>query len=183
LLQGAVIYFFIRRNKALKAAASKNQVVEGSYEHYRGLALRITPYELKIAIPNSETLVYGVIMDWNMGDAVATLAAYINGAANLYLSSGGNIIGGGSNPSVGEAAVEFITSAQNSLDKALPSDITEVPDKGMVRFYFLTNHKMFAVEEREQNLDNGSSPWIDLFKKGNGIISEMRNGGNGSTPH
>src|SRR5436309_1806288 len=85
LLQIGVIIFFVRRGKMPVKQRGEREAIpkEDTFEGLRRLALDVTPYQLKLAIPDSETLVYGVVMDWNMGDTVVTLASYITGAANL----------------------------------------------------------------------------------------------------
>ena len=178
LLQVGVIIFFIRRGRKQKAAKAAAQAVpaDNSHESMRETALRVTPAQLKIAIPDSETLVYGVVMDWNMGDTLVTLVSYITGAANMYLSTGGGISGGGKTPSVGEAASEFVTMAQNYVNKAIPVTTFETPPSGCVRFYLLTNHSKLAAQEQMIFFDNGTSTWLPLFEKANEVITEMRAG-------
>lgn len=146
---------------------------DGTYESERNLALSITPQQLKLNIPADQTFVYGVIMDWNTGDKVVTLASYITGAANLYFSSGGGIKGAGKNANVGEAAVRFVDAAQGFIDSALPVGIFDVPAKDCVRFYLLTNKHVYVAQEQVKHLDDNSSAWIPLFRKGNEVITEM----------
>jgi hypothetical protein len=142
----------------------------------RNTALHIVPGQLKLTIPDNETLVYGVVMDWNMGDTLVTLVSYITGAANMYLSTGGSVLGGGKNPSVGEAASELVTMAQSYIFRATPVTTFELPPVGCVRFFLLTNHSKLAAQEQLGYFDNGTSPWLPLFEKANEVITEMRAG-------
>jgi hypothetical protein len=180
LVQVGIIVFVIRRSKKERAKTGKP---DNEYESQRKLALSVTPAELKLAIPHSETLVYGVVMDWDIGDAMVTIAAYITGAANMYFSTGGGKSGGGKKPAVGEAAVDFVTTAQHYLDKATTNVSTSLPAKGFVRFYFLTNQRTFMLEERTEKLENSSSEFFSLFQKGNDIVNAMHSSGNGNVPH
>jgi hypothetical protein len=177
LLQVGVIIFFVRRGRAqAKLRAERAAMPKGdTFEELRRLALGVTPYQLKLAIPDSQTLVFGIVMDWNMGDTVVTLASYITGAANLYLSTGGGVKGGGKNPNVGEAAVRFVTSAQELAGRAVPAVVSDLPPQGSVRFYLLTNKHTYAIQEQVQYFDDASSPWLSLFEKGNEVITEMKN--------
>lgn len=179
LLQIGVIIYFVRRGRkqaaARKAAAAAPPPHgDNSLERLRNTALNVTPAQLKLAIPDSETLVYGVVMDWNMGGTMVSLVSYITGAANMYLSSGGGISGGGKNPSVGETASELVTLAQSFIFRAAPVTTFELPPDGCVRFFLLTNHQKLAAQEQLIYLDDGSSPWLPLFVKANEVITEMR---------
>jgi hypothetical protein len=175
LLQAGVIVYFVRRGKKLSAEPA----VPSKFDALRNTALTVTPYQLKLAIPNAETLVYGVVMDWDLGDAMVTLSAYITGAANMYYTSGDSKTGAGKHPNVGEAAVELVTTAQKFLNKALPADISESPAKGFISFYFLTNHRVFMAREAITNFETNASEWLPLFQKATEVMNEMKASGNG----
>jgi len=181
-LQVGVIIYFIRRGriKAKAAAAEVTVTPERTYAGLRQIALNVTPSQLKIAIPNKDTFVYGMVMDWNMGNGTATLAAYATGACSMYLSTGGGIIGGGQTPEVAEMAVAFVTAAKDYLDLAVPAATTSLPEHDGIRFYFLTNHRMYMAEEQLGRFDNNTSPLLPLFVKANEVISGMRANDNGS---
>lgn len=176
LLQVCVIIYFVWRGRiqARRFAENDSTPPADTYEGLRILALQVTPYQLKLAIPDSQILVYGVVMDWNTGGAIVTLATYITGAANLYLNTGGGVSGGGKNPNVGEAAVSFVTLAQDYIDRAIPATIKDLPPAGCVRFYLLTNKQIYAAQEQVKYFNNNSSVWLPLFKKGNEVITEMK---------
>ncbi len=176
LVQVGVIIYFVRRGR-LQSEKSLEQTtapVETSFEGLRQLALNVTPAQLKLAIPDTQKLVYGVVMDWNTGEMVVTLSTYITGAANLYMSNGGGVSGGGKNPNVGEAAVRLVTTAQDFVERALPVGTKELPPAGCVRFYLLTNKQTFAAQEMVRFFDDQSSPWLALFEKANEVIAEMK---------
>jgi len=178
LLQACVIVYFIRRSKRPKLVAP-SVPDDNTYEGIRRFALNVTAGQLKLTIPPADTFVYGVVMDWNMGETTVTLAAYITGAANMYFSTGGGITGAGKNPVVGEVAVEFVIAAQSFINRAAATTITELPAPGTVKFYLLTNKYVYAAQEQVEYLDDNSSPWLSLFEKGNQVIIEMRKEGNG----
>ena len=180
ILQLCVVIYFIRQNKKKPVAAAPG-TAPGTYETQRNTAISITPQQLKLAIPDTQTLVYGALMDWNMGPATVTLAAYITGAANMYFSTGEGITGGGKSPLVGEAAVEFIMAAQDYIERAVPVATAELPSPGCVRFYFLTNHRMYAAQEQVKHFEDGTSPWLSLFEMGNRVLTEMQAGGDGAS--
>ena len=178
LLQAGVIIYFVRRSRQPKVVVPPVPD-DNTYEGIRRFAINVTPDQLKLAIPPTDTFVYGVIMDWNMGETTVTLAAYITGAANMYFSTGGGITGAGKNPLVGEVAVEFVIAAQSFINRAVATTATELPAPGIVKFYLLSNKHIYAAQEQVDYLDDSSSPWLSLFEKGNQVIIEMRKEGNG----
>ena len=185
LVQVGVIIYFVRRGRRQKSlqASTATSADVSTYEGLRNLALLITPSQLKLTIPATETFVYGVVMDCNVGDAVVTLSAYITGAVSMCFSSGGGKTGGGMTPEVAETAVDFVTTAQDYLGRAIHVTTTEVPPTGCARFYLLTNHGVFVAQEQLVFLENNSSPWLPLFEKGNEVVNLMHGSGNGVAAH
>ena len=177
ILQTGVIVYILRRNreqkKLLKDIAT-TPAADDSYSGLRALALAVSPADLKLNIPPTQTFIYGVVMDWNIGDVVVTLAAYINGAANMYLTTNEKITGGGKNPKVGNLAIGFVTGAAEYLGRAIPVGTDDLPLKECVRFYFLTNKGKYAAQEQVIYMEDKSSAWFPLFEKGNEVICEMR---------
>ena len=182
LLQLGVIVFFVRRGRKLKQGGSESKQVNdiSSYEGLRDTALQISPEQLNLKIPGNETLVYGVVMDCNVGNAIVTLSAYITGAVSMYFSTGGGKKGGGMYPQIAEAAVDFVTTAQDYIDRTINVTSTELPANGCVRFYLLTNKGIYVAQEQMAYFENSTSAWLPLFEKGNDIIGQMHNCGNGN---
>ncbi|MCD6010989.1 MAG: ribonuclease inhibitor RraB [Flavipsychrobacter sp.] len=177
LLQVFIIVYFMRRNRQRvgKGPIAGAEHEQGSFEHQRKMALSVTHAQLKLMIPDNITFVYGVVMDWNMGESMVSLAAYITGAANLYLGGGGGVHGAGKNPNVGEAAVKFVAIAADHIERVVPVANTDSAlHPGCIRFYLLTNKCIYAGQEQVKYLDDGTSPWLEVFQKGNNVIAEMR---------
>lgn len=173
--QAGILVYFVSRGRKKVAAPGEKATGDDSYEGRRKMAITVTPQHLQLNIPDSETFVYGVIMDWNTGDSVMTLATYINGAANLFFSSQGAIHNGAANPNVGEAAVQFVATAQEFLGSAIPASISGAPARDCVRFYLLTNKQLYAAQEQVKHFDNCTSAWLPVFQKGSEVIAEMMN--------
>lgn len=144
------------------------------YEDLRNMAFGATQEQIGVNIPAAETKIYGVIMDWDVGEGTATLVAFLSGDASLYLSSGGGVIGGSGHDNVKKAAAAFINKAEKYLSKTVKTVNTPLPGKDGVNFYFLTNKGKFVGQEEVKNFDNNSSPWLDLFEEGNKLITEIR---------
>ncbi len=176
VVQLGIIVYFVRRNRIhRKELAAKTTTETGdTYESLRNLAIHITGGQLKLSIPDSTTLVYGVLLDWNLNESVMTLAAYITGAASLYLSTGEGINGGGKDPRVGEAAVAFVVAAQDYIARAMPVVTTDLPPSGCIRFYLLTNKGLYAAQEQMVHFEDTTSPWLPLFELGSEVMSQIR---------
>jgi hypothetical protein len=181
LLQIGVIVYFIRRNKIQQKRKGDRTHAQSndSYNALRTVSLGVTAAHLKLSIPASETIVYGVVMDWHMGDLFMTLAAYLTGAANMYLSTGENIKGGGNNPHIGEVAAQFVAHAQHYKGRAIAVPSADLPPRESVRFHLLTNHGILSAQEQMIHFEDGTSPWLPLFEMGSVVITEMRNLENG----
>jgi hypothetical protein len=147
---------------------------ENTFEELRNIAFKVTPEQLGITLSKDKTIVYGIVMDWEMGGAVASTVAYQTGDASLYLSSGGGVIGGGQHENVNIAAKQFVNFAQTFLDKSIKSETTALPEKNQVLFYLLTNKGIYAGKEEMKNFESNSSVWTKLFEEGNNVLTELR---------
>lgn len=154
---------------------TKNHLTkENAFEGLRNMAFSATPEQLQLSLPKDKTVVYGLIMDWGIDGATATIVSYQTGDASMYLSSGGGVIGGGQHQSVNTAAKQFVSSAQTYLDKAIKTETTDLPITDQVKFYFLTNKGKFVGQELIKNFENKSSEWLKLFEEGNKVLTELR---------
>jgi hypothetical protein len=186
LTGGLVLGLMSYRNKSVTGndkQISKNlettdtkiqQAKENPFEELRNRAFKTTPEDLELSLPDNKTVVYGVIMDWEMGGAVATTVSYQTGDASLYLSSGGGVIGGGQHQNVNSAAKQFVNLAQTFIGIAIRTETTPLPEKNVVKFYLLTNKGIYVGQEEMKNFENNSSTWIKLFEEGNNVLSELR---------
>jgi len=156
------------------AQTNSSEVDAKFYSELRNKALGTTSEQFEMMSLSEPSKIYGVIMDWDIGDGTATLVSFISGDASLYFSSGDGTIGEDGNENIKHAAKEFVTKAGNYLSKAVKTDATPLPGKGIVKFYFLTTDGKFVAEEEMINLENNSSEWLDLFEEANKLITEIR---------
>jgi hypothetical protein len=175
------MYLFGRKNKSNVSDVDKtndtsksHQTKENPYDGLRNLAFGATPEILGLKLSSDKTLVYGIIMDWQLSGAIVTTAAYQTGDASIYLSSGGGFIGGVQHSNVSDAAKLFVRKAQDYLGKATKTEKTPLPKKGIILFYLLTNKGIYVGTEEMTNVENGTSSWAALFEEGNKVISEYR---------
>ena len=187
LIVGLVFYMTSCKNKS---SADTNKLTEpqpqdttqlrkvnpksNPYQDLRNLAFGATMEQIGVKFPANQTKIYGVIMDWDLGEGTATLVAFLSGDASLYFSSGGGVIGGSGHDNVKKAAAAFISKAEKYLSKTVKTDSTTLTGKDGVKFYFLTNKGKFVGQEEMKNFDNSSSQWLDLFEEGNKLITEIR---------
>jgi hypothetical protein len=146
-----------------------------TFNDLRSMAFSATPEQLQLSLPTDQTIVYGVIMDWGIDTATATIVSYQTGDASMYLSSGGGVIGGGEHQNVNNAAKQFVNLAQTYLDKATKSETNSLPQQDEVKFYLLTNKGTYVGQEVMRNFENNTSTtWLPLFEEANKVLSELR---------
>ena len=185
LALGLIIYLTSCGNKSTSSDnqntsaqdTSKQKVIhpkENTYEGLRNMAFTVSPDTLGLNLSKDKTEVYGVIMDWEMGGAVATTIAYMTGDASMYTSTGGGVIGGGQHQNVNSAAKQLIKVAQIYLDKAVKTETTPLPQTDNVKFYILTNKGIYVGQEVMSNFENNSSKWLGLFEQSNIVLTELR---------
>jgi len=152
----------------------ETNVKENMYPELRTKSLTVTPEQLNLTLDNNKTIVYGAVMDWDIGDAIVTVIAFQTGDASLYISAGQIYIGGYAHENVRNAGLAFVNEAQYYLSKAKAIDSIPLPDKGNVRFYLLTNKGKFTFQETVDKITNKNSEWTKLFELGNNVITEYR---------
>jgi hypothetical protein len=150
------------------------QTKTNTFEGLRNVALNVTPEQLGLKLSTDKTVVFGVIMDWDMEGTTVTTVSYQTGDASMYLSSGGGVIGGGTHKNVNRAAKTFVNTAQTYLSKAVRTETTKVPENNFVYFYLLTNKGVYKGQDEMKNFENNSSKWRLLFESGNKVITELR---------
>ena len=154
--------------------SKKTKVKENPFPELRNQSLSVTPDQLDLKFDDNKTLVYGIVMDWDIGKAVATVVAFQTGDASLYLSTGQIYIGGYAHENIKKAGLALVREGQNFFSQVKPATETPLPDKDCVRFYFLTNKGKYFIQETVENIQNKKSEFTHLFDLGNNIITEYR---------
>lgn len=160
--------------KTASDAQPSSKEMEEMYKGLRDLAMGFTTADLGIEMPKEDNRAFGIVMDWNLGDGIATLTAFESGDASLYLSSGGGIIGGGQYENVRKVVADYLAIGQDFLSKASEAKTTPLAEKNMVKFYFLTNGGKYVGTESMANIENESSAWVKLFEEANKVITALR---------
>ena len=160
-------------NQANKQTENISEQQENPFNDLRQMALSATPEQLGLPTYD-ENKVFGIVMDWDLGDGIATVAAYETGDASMYLSSGGGVIGGGQHDNVRQAVFPYVQLGQEFLSESKRTESTPLPGKDCVRFYLLTNKGTYYAQEKMKNIENESSDWLRLFEEANKVLTELR---------
>jgi hypothetical protein len=116
-----------------------------------------------------------VVMDWNVGQAVATLVAFEDGTTSVYLSSGGGFIGAGTHESVKQAAARFRAAAAEHADQFAATTDLALPASGNTRFFIITRTKTLATRPQPNgDLTNPSNLLKPVADAAQATISEIR---------
>lgn len=126
------------------------------------------------ALPPKPGAVRGVVMDWNLGDGVATLVAIDDGTVSLYMGGGGGIIGAGMKPAVAIAARRFLAEADRVRgDFGTPTNGV-LPGRDSVTFYVLTDTATLAAPSIGSGTSGGGSSLGGLNEAAQALIAEIR---------
>ena len=140
----------------------------------RQQALSVTAADLSLEPTPARPDVWGVLMELGFRDAVATLTAFADGSASLYISSGGGVIGAGEHKPVREEAERFLDIAQQHLAEFEPASETPVPREGRARFYVRTFQGTLTAEADEGLLGNRLHQLSPVFLAGHAVLTQMR---------
>ena len=152
---------------------TKTKVKDNPYPGLRNQAINVTPEQLQLQLDNDNDI-YGLIMDWNMGDAIVSVISFKTGDASVYLSTGQAFIGGYAHETVINAAKQFVAEGEKYLSKATKTDNTEPTNENKVDFYFLTKSGKYYIEDNFEKIENKTSELYGLFEAGNQVITEYR---------
>jgi hypothetical protein len=152
---------------------TKTKVKDNPYPGLRNQAINVTPEQLQLQLDNDNDI-YGLVMDWNMGDAIVTVISFKTGDASVYLSTGQAFIGGYAHETVINAAKQFVAEGEKYLSKATKTDNTEPTNENKVDFYFLTKSGKYYIEDDFGKIENETSELYGLFESANQVITEYR---------
>jgi hypothetical protein len=117
---------------------------------------------------------FGVLMETGYDSGVATVVAFGDGSASIYLSTGGGYIGGASQQALRTAAQTLVTAANQFQPQATLTTTFPLPQPGETRFYLLSDAGVFTGATAEQELGEQRHPWSSLFYAGQAIVTQYR---------
>jgi hypothetical protein len=115
-------------------------------------------------------------MDWVISNATATVIAFSNGHASIYLCTGGGFIGGGeSHESVRNAAKKMVAVAAECQPHTHATSEYPLPQKqSEMLFDLLTDSGIFTASASKEDLSNHHHSLSKLHDAAQGIITEYR---------
>jgi hypothetical protein len=141
-----IVWFSLRtrqnRNSSKLAPSAGGERSEVSvYLGLRDLALQGTlPKNVQDAAVAKPGEPFAVLMDWGIARGTATVAAYSDGTASVYLSSGGGFLGGGqAHESIRSAAIKTVGIAGELKGLMHPTTMYPLPQPEHVTFYVRTS--------------------------------------------
>jgi hypothetical protein len=156
-------------------AASPSGSLESMGPELREMAITTPPSKLGFTSDADYPTVYGVLVDWPLGDQTATVLAMRDGTASLYTTSTFGMIGGVGHAEVREAAARLVRSAEQFAKAAEPVDSYPYPPEGTAYYYLLTYSGVRRLSGDLDAIEQGSDPTTDLFFAAQDEITELRN--------
>lgn len=167
-----LLSFLFGCSKAKSPESRKNTVDAG--RDLRMMMLKTLPEEFGEKPTKEFPRIYGVLMDWPIGEETATLFSTSTGAASLYTTSTFGIIGGEGHETVRTAATNFVCATDRFFDASTPTTEYPYPTGDRVRFYFLTFGGVRVIDTDLASIINGTSKYTELFGLGQAVLTELR---------
>ena len=155
--------------QAESKTASKN-----AYQGLRNLVFQSTRAKLGLPPESTPTQPWGVVMDWGLPEGTATVVAFSDGSASVYLSSGGGFIGGASHESIRKAAQKMVTIADGCQPQTHATTTYPLPQRSRVIFYLLTDAGIFTTSASQEELSTHRHPLSQLGDAAQDIITQYR---------
>ena len=118
--------------------------------------------------------VYGVVMDWPIGEQTVTVIGFSDGNASLYTTSTFGIIGGFSHEPVRLAAQDLVRASEQFYDLSKPTTDFSYPDPSHGRFYLLTFDGPRMIEVAESELSSETSSVSELSQSAQRLITALQ---------
>jgi hypothetical protein len=125
------------------------------YSALRDNVLKGTRETLHLPSPSSRVEPWGVVMDWGVVNGCATVVAFSDGNASLYLSGGGGAIGGKGVESIRNAAQRAVIAAAAVQPQTQIAPAFPLPKTGEVSFYLLTDSGVFTSAATVEEMGHG----------------------------
>jgi hypothetical protein len=144
------------------------------YPRLRTLMLQGSRAKFSLIPTSKPTEPWGVVMDWGVKNATATVVAMSDGSASVYFSNGGGYIGGKGQEPIRMAAQRAVEAAQAVQLPAQTTTSYPLPEQHGVCFYLLTDAGVFMFRTTEQELNSPNHPLRKLGDAMQGVITEYR---------
>ena len=149
---------------------------------YVGLRNAVLALDASTAgIETSDTRrVWGLVMDWSVGEAIATIVSLADGTTSLYLSTGGGSIGAGEHEAPAAASSRAVRVAQGLVDDFPVADVAPLPGTGRTALTLLTRAGLRRIEEDNSAFEQGTSRFSPVANAMQEVIHEIEVAQSGS---
>ncbi len=154
-----------------KAGAGTSYQVAMVYTGMRDMILKLDDEQIGEL---KDQPVWAVLMETGYPEAAATLVAVADGAASLYFSNGGGMIGAGEHASVRPASLALVKSAEGYLADMKRVEAFPMVTPGNTTFYVVTPKGVFTHTAKEDDLGEKRDKLSELFHQGQELITRMR---------
>ena len=166
----AALFSFIGR---LMGAEDKPEFeVAPIYKDMRNLPLKLTAKDFPDL---KDKPVFAVLMESGFPEGAYTLVAAFDGAASLYYSSGGGLIGSGEHVNVRPESLKVVKMAEECLKHMKKVDAFPIVKPGSTTFYIVTAKGVFGYTAKEDDLGEERDKKLSgLFHQCHSLITQMR---------
>ena len=179
LLVAIAFVLVVRQQVATRLQTTKSKVVHDAnaskggpntiYHRLRSIALTTTAAQLGLMPRPEKPWVFGLVMDFDLGEGMTSLTAFENGDASLLQSGSSGMLGEKGNEKTTIAVDQLIRKAQSAVINAHPSQESPLPERVDVNFFFLTDQGVFFHVEKLIEIQENRSPWVPLFRAANSL--------------
>lgn len=149
------------------------------YLALREVAFSTKPEDVEVQAKPGQEQVYGVIVEFQEGDALVTAVGFASGDASVYFSTGAGKIGGRREALVADAARLLVARAQTHVQIGDLPMVQQypTPEAGHVRVYALTTAGLRGAEEDRADIESSTDRLNALYLGAQTILSEFRAAG------
>jgi hypothetical protein len=159
---------------AVSAAQEPNKEPKDAGRGLRNMFLTTSAEQAGIQPSKEYPRVWGVAVDWPMGEHIATIVSLANGSASLYTTSTFGIIGGIGHETVRTAAKKVVKEADRYFDDSSLTQDFSYPAKGHVRFFFTTFSGVRVIDTDWAALSERRSRYFELFDAAQDVLTQLR---------
>jgi len=114
------------------------------------------------------------VMEIGVGGGIATVCSFIDGATSLYLSTGGGVIGVGTDKRANAASRAFIVAMEGALESLTPTAASDQLSNGEVKFLLRIGDDLFGADCKESEVLSTDHPLHPLWRLGQEVLTWIR---------
>lgn len=122
--------------------------------------------------------IWGVVVDFSIGEAIATVVALRDGTASLYTTGNFGMIGGERFLSVRHAAITCVKESAQILSEHAGAfervDTFAYPEEGRMNFHLLGYDGVERASVSEEEVYNRAHLLTPIFAYAQGVLTELR---------